>query len=228
MWISDFFNLVYPRICVCCGNNLWATETVICHHCEYHLPKTWYHMEKDNPVNRIFWGRVQVEQAASFLHFNKGNRVQTLIHQLKYKGRKDVGQFLGNRYGYLLKQSPHFRDINLIIPVPLHPEKMKKRGYNQSEQFALGLAGSLGLPVETQALQRIHPRSTQTKKSRFERWENVSQIFSVVLPERVAGKHLLVVDDVITTGATIEACTGALLAVGGTRVSVASIAVTSC
>lgn len=228
MWVTDFFHLIYPRICACCGNNLWASESVICNHCEYHLPKTWYHLEKDNPVNRIFWGRIPVEQAAAFLHFNKGNKVQTLIHQLKYSGRKDIGLFLGKRYGLLLQESPHFRGIDLIIPVPLHEKRLRRRGYNQSEQFALGLAAGWGMPVDILSLKRLMHSGTQTKKSRFQRWENVHHLFSVVRPDRITGRHILLVDDVITTGATIEACAETLLEVEGTRVSVASIAVTSC
>ncbi|TSA23603.1 MAG: ComF family protein [Bacteroidetes bacterium] len=226
MWIEDFFSLVYPRICICCGNSLWKSETVVCTLCEYRLPKTWYHLDPDNPVSRIFWGRVRVESAASYLHFNKGNRVQHLIHCLKYKGRKEVGIWLGSHYGNYLKHSPLFRSTDLIIPVPLHRNKELSRGFNQSEQFGIGLAASMQLPLEVRSLYRTRITETQTRKTRFKRWENVSGMFGIRDPARIAGKHLLLVDDVVTTGATLEACVHTLLTVPEVRISVATIATT--
>jgi len=226
MWINDFISLVYPRICTCCGNSLWKGEEVICTLCEYHLPKTWYHLEHDNPVSRIFWGRVRVESATSYLHFNKGNMVQHLIHHLKYKERKDVGIWLGSHYGAFLKSSPLFRSAEAIIPVPLHRKKQLTRGFNQSEQFGIGLAYSMKIPLEGQLLYRTRISETQTRKSRYKRWENVSGIFEVRNPGKLVGRHLLLVDDVITTGATLEACVQALSSIPDVRISVATIATT--
>jgi ComF family protein len=224
-WIEDFISLVYPRICALCGNSLWRSEEVICQKCEYHLPKTNFHLDPENPVSRLFWGRARISSAAAFLHFNKGNSAQELIHKLKYKGRKDIGILLGNRYGLYLKNAPLFNGISSIIPVPLHRKKFVARGYNQSEQFGMGLSSAMGVPVESGELIRSHETETQTKKSRFKRWENVSETFTVRDPQKLEGSHVLLVDDVITTGATIEACILALAAIPGIRVSIAAIAV---
>lgn len=226
MWINDFFSLFYPRICTCCGRSLWKGEEVVCTLCEYHLPKTWYHLEHDNPVSRIFWGRVPLESAASFLHFNKGNQVQHLIHHLKYKERKDIGVWFGARYGHLLKRSPLFGSADAIVPVPLHRKRYQARGFNQSEQFGIGLAASMKIRLECDVLLRTGLSETQTRKTRYKRWENVSGIFEVTDPARLAGSHLLLVDDVITTGATLESCIQTLSSIQGVRVSVATIATT--
>lgn len=224
-WLNDFISLVFPRICACCGNSLWKHEKIVCHSCEFRLPRTLYHLERENPVTRAFQGRVPIEGGTAYLLFNKGNKVQRLIHQLKYKGRKDVGVWLGEEYGLDLLHSPFFRDIDLIIPVPLHKKKYMKRGYNQSDQFASGLSRSLNIPVDNKALIRTRASSTQTRKGRYERWKNVEDIFSLVVPEKVDGKHILLVDDVITTGATLESCIIALRSRADVRVSVAAIAV---
>jgi ComF family protein len=223
---DDFFSLIYPKICAACGNSLWKKEKVICTYCDFHLPRTHFHMERDNPVSRIFWGRIPVECASAFYYFNKGNKVQQLIHQLKYKGRRDIGIFLGEQYGYLLKNSLFFGSMDVIIPVPLHEKKLMKRGYNQSEQFAIGLGNSMKIPVDAHLLYRTKATETQTKKSRFRRWQNVEDLFAVRDPRNLDGRHILLVDDVITTGATIEACIKALCIVPSVRVSVAAIAVT--
>jgi len=227
LWMNDFFSLIYPRICACCGNTLWRHEQVICTFCEFHLPKTWFHLEYDNPVSQTFWGRVKVESAAAFLHFSKGNNVQRLIHSLKYKGRKDIGIYLGVQFGLYLKNSPFFNSSDLIIPVPLHRKKLMQRGYNQSEQFAIGLAASMKIKVNNQQLCRTSFSQTQTLKSRFRRWQNVSGIFRIARPGKLAGKHVLLVDDVITTGATLEACVQVLTdRIPDVRVSIATIATT--
>jgi ComF family protein len=225
-WIIDFISLVYPEICACCGRTLWQGEEIICAFCEYHLPRTHFHLDYDNPVNRIFWGRSDIESAGAFLFFNKGNNVQRLIHLLKYKGRKEIGVFLGKRYGLLLKDSFLFGSVDLIIPIPLHRKKFKTRGYNQSEQFALGLSHSMKVPVGQEILIRTKPTETQTRKSRFHRFENVSDIFVVNNAFVLQGHHILLVDDVITTGSTMEACISAFRMIPGLRISVAAIATT--
>jgi ComF family protein len=224
IWLDDFISLIFPRICACCGNSLWKHEDVICHFCEFRLPKTNFHPDPENPVARLFWGRVKIEGGAAFLYFNKGNRVQRLVHQLKYKGRKDVGIYLGTRYGSILHDTPPFDTIDIIIPVPLHKKKYMQRGYNQSEQFAIGLSRAMNVPVDRFLLSRVKATETQTRKSRFSRYANVSEIFSVGNTVGFAGKHLLLVDDVITTGATLESCIRALSVIPGVRVSVACIA----
>ncbi|MEI7725521.1 MAG: phosphoribosyltransferase family protein [Bacteroidota bacterium] len=224
IYISDFISLIFPRICAACGNSLWKNEEGICHFCEYHLPKTNFHHDPENPVTRLFRGRVNIETGVAFLYFNKGSKVQRLVHQLKYKGRKDIGIYLGDQYGGLLKYAPHFNAADAIIPVPLHKKKYMQRGYNQSEQFAIGLAGSMNIPVNKHLLVRTKATETQTRKSRFSRYQNVKEIFMVNHPERWEGQHFILVDDVITTGATLESCIQALNIIPRVKISVACIA----
>ena len=150
--------------------------------------------------------------------------MQHLIHQLKYKGQKEVGIYMGKLLGNDLKTDPGFETINAIIPVPLHPRKQRKRGYNQSEQFAIGLSESTGIAMDIKSFVRTVATETQTRKSRFARYENVKEIFKVTYPENLENKHLLLVDDVITTGATLESCANILLDIPGVKLSVAAIA----
>ena len=222
--IDDFISLLFPKICAACGNSLWKQEETVCLSCEFHLPRTNFHLALENPVSQLFWGRVNLESAAAFLYFNKGNKVQRLIHQLKYKGRKDIGIYLGRQYGQHLKFSPFFQTVQLIVPVPLHPKKLLQRGYNQSEQFAIGLGETMRIPVDPYAICRKKETETQTKKSRFRRWQNVAEVFDVTNPATMEMKHVLLVDDVITTGATLESCIHALSSIPGIRISVATIA----
>jgi len=224
LFINDFISLIFPRICASCGNSLWKNEEVLCHFCEYHLPVTKFHHDLENPVTCLFRGRVLIETGAAFLYFNKGSKVQRLVHQLKYKGRKDIGIYLGDRYGQSLKYAPRFNSADVIIPVPLHKKKYMQRGYNQSEQFAVGLSGSMNIPVNKHLLTRAKATETQTRKSRFSRYENVKEIFMVNAPRAWNGKHLMLVDDVITTGATLESCILALQIIPDVRISVACIA----
>jgi ComF family protein len=183
-------------------------------------------MERDNPASRTFWGRARIESATAYCYFNKGNKVQRLVHLLKYKGRKDIGVFLGEKQGHLLKYSPFFNTVEMIVPVPLHKKKLMQRGYNQSEQFAIGLGKAMKVPVNFDILCRRRFTETQTRKSRFKRWQNVSEMFALNDTTLLEGKHILLVDDVITTGATVESCISVLSAIPGIRISVAAIAVT--
>ncbi|MCX6269049.1 MAG: phosphoribosyltransferase family protein [Bacteroidetes bacterium] len=224
IYLSDFISLIFPRICAGCGNSLWKNEEVLCHFCEYHLPKTNFHLDPDNPVTLLFRGRVALETGAAFLHFHKGSKVQRMVHQLKYKGRKDIGVYLGELYGQMLKDAPLFCPADAIIPVPLHKKKYMQRGYNQSEQFAIGLSCSMNIPVNNRLLTRTKATETQTRKSRFSRYQNVNEIFTVNSPQDWAGKKLILVDDVITTGATLESCILALNAIPGVRISIVCIA----
>ncbi|HRS54588.1 MAG TPA: phosphoribosyltransferase family protein [Bacteroidales bacterium] len=221
---DDFIYLLWPKTCVACGRSLFKHEENICNICYLELPKTNFHLYIDNPVSRLFWGRVKIEAAASFLYFNKGNKVQHIVHSLKYKGNKEIGIFLGKIYGEVLKYSPLFNIVDEIIPVPLHYKKFIYRGYNQSEMFGIGLSESMGKPLNTTTLLRDTFTETQTRKTRFNRWENVSEVFTLKDPLTIDNKHILLVDDVITTGATIEACTNALLKAQNTKVSLVSIA----
>jgi ComF family protein len=222
--IDDFLSLIYPSVCYACGTGLVHSEDILCTSCLYHLPRTHFHRDGDNPVSQTFWGRVPVFSATAYYYFSKGGSVQHLLHQLKYKGRKEIGVFIGRQMGHELKQSELFNTSGLIVPVPLHPDKLKKRGYNQSEQFALGLASAMDIETDFSSLIRQKPSETQTRKSRFKRWENVKDIFCLTATDRMTDKHVLLVDDVITTGATLEACASVLLSVPGLKLSIATIA----
>lgn len=222
--LYDIVNLFFPRICQACGNALAPADEEICLSCLYLLPYTDFHQITDNPMAQSLWGRVPVEGAASFLYFHKGTRVQHMIHRFKYKRRHQIGTFLGRIYGFeLLKHSP-YNTVDMIIPVPLFRKKQLKRGYNQSEILAKGLSIALGVPVETNILFRTMESASQTRKTRAERWDNVKEIFKVIHPEQLEGKHILLVDDVLTTGATIEACAATLLKDSNVRISVVTIA----
>jgi len=175
-------------------------------------------------VARLFWGRCLIEKAAAFSFYNKGSRIRNLIHNLKYKGIKEVGYELGRIYGLSLKSSGFTADVDQIIPVPLHLSKKRIRGFNQSDIISMGIADVTGLPVDTVSLARIKVSATQTKRSRYDRWTNVEDIFHVTDPEIIKGRHILLVDDVITTGSTIESCANELLKVEGVKVSVVALA----
>lgn len=222
--LNDFVSLFYPQVCYACGNSLFRNEEIICSFCSFHLPKTNFHKQVENPLSKTFWGRVKLENVAAYFYFSKGSKVQHLMHQFKYRGRYEIGVYLGRLYGSELKLEDAFRDIEMVIPVPLHLKKLRTRGYNQSEKIAEGLAKSMEITMDPGILIRTYASATQTRKSRFSRWENVKEIFEITQPEKIAGKHLLLVDDVITTGATIEACATHLLGVEGTRLSVVSLA----
>lgn len=225
-YLDDFFSLFFPVLCPAYQKSLFKNESVICTDCIYHLPYTNFHLEKDNRVARQLWGRIPFGVSGSFLYFHKGSRVQSLLHQFKYNNKPEIGIKLGEMYGHILHHTASYQDVDLIIPVPLHAGKLKIRGYNQSECFAKGLSNSMKIPLFSGVLKQTVSTSTQTKKSRFSRYENMKDIFEVTDPEAIAGKHVLLVDDVITTGATIEACSIKILEVADTKVSIATIAFT--
>jgi ComF family protein len=224
--IEGFAGLFWPNVCACCSIGLMRGEQYICSHCMFELPATNFHKEHDNPVAQIFWGRAPVEYATAGYFFRKGNRVQKLVHQVKYKGQKEMGTMLGREMGKHLRDSC-FSDVDLIAPVPLHPHKFRKRGYNQSEWIARGVAEVLNKPLDIHTLVRRFFTASQTRKKRFDRWENVDSGFGLVTPDSFAGRHILLIDDVITSGATLEACVHAVLSTPGTKASVATLAFTS-
>lgn len=221
---EDFIALVYPRSCLCCGEIMQQHEEHICNYCYLSLPRSQFHLQENNPVEKLFYGRVPVFAAASYYLFNKQSGIQKLLHDIKYKGNRRLAQAIGRWYGAELKASERFGDIDCIVPVPLHAKKLKQRGYNQSEVFAKGLGEAMKSEVNVTDLQRRQYTTTQTKKSKFERWENVEDTFELAGNHNLAGRHVLLVDDVITTGATIEACAAELQKAEGIQISLASIA----
>jgi ComF family protein len=223
-YFHDFIALIFPQLCQACGNSLVAGEDMICFSCIYDLPYTNFHQIPDNVVARQFWGRIDLKLAYVLLYFNKGGKVQSMMHRFKYKNMPRIGNRLGEIAGKQLAVTPAYQTIDVIIPVPLHPRKLKQRGYNQSAQFAEGLAEKMGISVDTESLVRLRYTQTQTKRSRFSRFQNMQQVFGIKYPERLAGKHVLLVDDIITTGSTLEACGLELLNVPGLTLSIAAIA----
>jgi len=224
MFLDDFVSLFYPRLCAGCQTALFKGEEVLCLSCLSDLPKTGFEKTKDNPISQLFWGRAEIKHATAFCTFDKGGVMQQLMHQLKYKGGREVGEKLGQLFGSDLLRSAPYREVELLIPVPLHPKRERKRGYNQSSEIGKGMSAAMGIPLIPGILIRNHYSATQTNKGRFERWENVKELFSLNNPDLVKGKHILLVDDVVTTGATLEACAQVLLKVPGTIVSIATIA----
>jgi ComF family protein len=223
----DFLGLVFPEVCAACGSPLVLNENMICTSCLLHLPRTHFSKERDNPVSQVFWGKLDVYSATALFFFKKGSGVQHLLHQLKYKGNREIGIYLGSLLGDELMVSELFSKVEAVVPVPLHPRKQRKRGYNQSEVIAEGICRSLMATMDTKTLIRVHYSDTQTKKSRYRRWENVKDIFSITSEMYLEGKHVLLVDDVLTTGSTMEACATALLTIPKLTLSVACIAFAS-
>ncbi len=223
--LNDLLLLAFPNNCVVCSKSLMADEKDICFSCVDSFPETSYHLSDDNPVAQHFWGRVPLVHAAAYLYVRDGNISQEMIHLLKYKAKKKVGIKLGRLYGYKMKEEGSlYRGIDLVVPVPLHVNRKRQRGYNQSDYFSQGLSEVLDIPYGPDVMKRVVETVSQTKRTRYDRWENVEGIFELAQPEKVRGKHVLLVDDVITTGATVESCVVSLMKGVNVTVSVAAIA----
>jgi ComF family protein len=222
-YYQSFISLFYPNLCLVCNGNVPFTDRRICLKCEAELPVTNFHLDDDNPIFEKFAGRIELEQAAALFYFFKNGNVQTLIHDLKYHQKAEIGIQLGKMYGSILKESGYFDTVDFILPVPLHPKKEKQRGYNQSDMFAQGLSATLGKPWRKDILKRTEYTNSQTKKSIIDRFENVKSAFEIAKPNAIQNKHILIVDDVMTTGATMEACAINCLEAADCRVSFATI-----
>lgn len=220
----DFASLFFPQYCRSCHDPLVRGEELICMRCVLELPRLNYHLDQDNPLYVKLRGRIPVQHVVAFLKFVKSSKVQSLLHTLKYKGQPEVGVALGRLYGQYLALTDYDSLFDLILPVPLHPLRKRQRGYNQSEEFGKGLSEVLSIPCNDDILQRRSQTSTQTRKSKLSRWTNVSEVFAIRKPDQIVGKRILLVDDVITTGATLEACGQVLVDGGCAKLSVACIA----
>ena len=223
---ADLISLVYPNYCLGCETSLIKGEEYICTRCFISLPKTNFHLDDNNSVIHKLLGRIQFEYAFSYLKFVKSGSVQKLLYHLKYLNKPEIGEVIGKWYGYDLKKSGFDKSFDVIIPVPLHASKLKTRGYNQCDGFAKGLAEILELTWDNNSLKRLKKSETQTRKSRNQRWSNVEDIFDVVNDTNIQNQRILIVDDVITTGATIESCAQCLLSKGKVK-SVSACAIAS-
>lgn len=218
---SDFLTLLFPKLCVICEQSRAKGEPEICTNCQVRLPKSNYHLQSNNDLDQRFWGKVPIYQTMAYLKFVKGGSAQKLLYKIKYKNKKDVARLIGLWYGEELKKSGIM--VDLIVPVPLHEKKQRIRGYNQSEVFAEGLSESLEVGYKN-TMERIAQKSSQTNKNRIDRWENVQGIYVHKKKICIKDLHILLVDDIITTGATAEVCALELLKNGASKISIAAIA----
>ncbi len=222
--LQDVGDLFLPRRCAGCDEVLMEHEAALCGTCEEDLPRTRFHDDPGNPVERVLWGRVPVDAATAFLHFDKHGRVQRMLHRLKYKGDRAIGVELGRLLGRELHASGRFADTEVVLPVPLHPRKERERGYNQSAVLAEGLREALGIVDGGHRLVRVVHTTSQTRKGRLDRWLNVKEAFALHDPEGLKGRRVLLVDDVVTTGATLEGCIRALRTAPDVQVRIATVA----
>lgn len=224
-WWDAFLSLFFPRYCLICGRTLAKGEECLCARCNMDFPRTGYHKIKDNPVEQLFWGKVPLERATSYFFYRRGGDARHILHSLKYGGQKEIGEIMGRHMATELLPSGFFKGIDFIIPVPLHKKKQKLRGYNQSEWIARGVSAITSIPVYVSGVVREKNTETQTRKSVFERWENVDGIFRIDFPEHFIGKHVLIIDDVLTTGATTVACASSFERIESIRISILTLAV---
>lgn len=223
-WFKHLLDIIYPRSCEACGESLLGGENLICVKCLIDLPRTNSHREQIDSISNRFWGKIPVSNTVTYLKFSKKGKVQKLLHELKYRNKPEVGKFLGQLYGTDLKEIKFEEKIDLLIGVPLHPTKLIQRGYNQSDYIAEGLSLSLDIPFETELVKRVIHTSSQTKKTRFERFQNVENIFEVIDAEKIKDKRIAIIDDVLTTGSTIESLAATLLNEGCKDITVITIA----
>ena len=226
--LKNIFNstlhLFYPHVCTGCGSDLLEEGHLLCLTCIHNLPHTNFAALANNQIEKDFWGRINLVAACSQFYFSKEFLIQRLIHQLKYKGDTQIGFYLGEMMGKALLNSNRFNSIDALIPLPLYADKEHKRGYNQAAVICNGMSSVMNIPVLNSAVIRQHATETQTRKHRTERWENVKDSFKVAKENELTGKHLLLVDDVVTTGATLEACGNSILHVDNVKLSIGTLA----
>ena len=221
---SSTMHLFYPHVCTGCGSDLLEEDALLCVTCIHNLPHTNFASLPNNQVEKDFWGRINLVDAYSQFYFSKAFLMQHLIHQLKYKGDTEIGFYLGEIMGKTMLKSNRFLNIDELIPLPLFADKEHKRGYNQATVICNGISSVMNIPVLNDAVIRQHATETQTRKHRTERWENVKDSFKVAKPAELNGKNLLLIDDVVTTGATLEACGNVILDAADVKLSIATLA----
>lgn len=222
--VQSFSHILMPRICCACDKALYDYENVLCIECLYHLPITDFHIDKSNESARQLWGKLDVLFATSMLYLSKSSRVEKLLHRLKFKGFPEIGEYFGYLYATQLLSIHEEIKFDYIIPIPIHAAKLRKRGYNQAECFAIGLSKGLSIPVLNKTLLKTVASVSQTTKARVERYDNVEHVFSLAKEHiSLVNKHILLVDDVLTTGATICAA-GNLLKKAGAQISIVTLA----
>ena len=222
--LRSLLNLLYPNLCAACQEVLVQNENVICYNCLVDLPRSLYYQDIENPITKLFWGKIKLEMALSAFTFSKKGKVQKLMHELKYNANTRVGEVMGIELGKEIDKAEITDKVDVVIPVPLHKKKLKQRGYNQSEFIAIGVAKVLNCEMNTALLKRMEHSESQTKKSKYERWENVGAAFTLTDANQYIDKHILLVDDVVTTGATLEACCKKLEEIEGVKLSVGTLA----
>ena len=224
--LKDVIALFFPKTCICCEEQLIKGEFEICLKCRFELPVTNYTDEINNEVEKVFYGRVKIEFATALLFYRKKGISQKILNHLKYRGNQNIGNLLGEWLGNELRECKRLQPVDYIVPVPLHPKKLEKRGYNQLSTFGKTLSKMLNVPYIEAILTKKSATETQTLKLRFERWKNVNEIFDIVDTTIFENKHILLIDDVITTGATLESCALELLKTKNIKISIATMTFT--
>ncbi len=225
-YFNDFMHLFFPHVCIGCGTDILNNDDELCAQCINQLPETGFLSTPGNLVEKKFYGRLKIENGGSAFYFNKGSVIRKTILELKYKSNQQAGIFLGKLLGHRIAASQRFNDVDAIIPLPLNDKKLYMRGYNQSAMIATGIVSVWRKPIINDAVTRYIFTETQTRKDRIARWQTMEKVFVVNNPLHLQNKHILLVDDVVTTGATLEACGNALLQIPGLRISVATVACT--
>jgi len=221
---TRLLDLISPRLCVICGHRLSVTEEVICSKCNLHLPRTFFQQDPyENVMAKLFWGQIPVERAAALFYFEAHAETANIIYELKYRNHPEIGEVMGRMMARELQSTGFFDGIDAIVPVPLAKKRQRQRGYNQSVEIARGVSAVTGLPIYNKVVRRTVFEGSQTNKGRWERNENVEKVFELADDDNIDGKHLLIIDDVVTTGATVIACAKELVRAGDVKVSVLAL-----